>query len=100
MSQLAQTAQRVATPAPSRRQRQHPVNRDELSNIPTRKGIPGVLDFLDELGVHGISPTRIKNASQDGELRRFVISGHLWYADRDIWDFLESLASGGQEAQR
>lgn len=100
MSQLVQTAQRVATAAPNRQQRRHPVNRDELSNVPTRKGVRGVQQFLEEIGVSGIAPTRIRNASQDGELRRFVISGHLWYADRDIWDFLESLASGGQEAQR
>lgn len=73
------------------------VNPDELSNIPTRKGRDGALSFFHEIGVEGITETRIRNATEQKELRRFKIAGMLYYADRDLWDFLQSMASGGGE---
>ncbi|KXO91299.1 hypothetical protein [Tsukamurella pseudospumae] len=100
MSQLTQTAQRVATPAPNRQQQRSIVNRDELSNLPTRKGREGALEFFREMGITGITPTRLRYAQERGELRRFTLAGHSWYADVDLWDWLQTLASGGQEAQQ
>lgn len=76
--------------------RQRPINPDELLNTPTRKGRDGARTFYEEIGVHGITDTRIRNATERGQLRRFKIAGHNWYADRDLWDFLQALASGGQ----
>lgn len=100
MSQLTPIAQSVADPQPNRQQRRHPVNREELSNLPTRKGKAGALEFFREIGVTGITPTRLRYAQERGELRRYTLAGHAWYADVDLWDWLQSLASGGQEAQR
>lgn len=97
MSQLAQTAQRVAAPPPNRQQRRHPINRDELSNLPTRKGREGALEFFREIGVTGITPTRVRNAQESGELRRYVLAGHAWYTDVDLWDWLQSMAQGGDQ---
>ena len=78
------------------RRRRPVINPDELSNTPTRKGREGALEFYAEIGVDGITSTRIRNGSERGELRKFKIAGHNWYADRDLWDWLQSLASGGQ----
>ncbi len=94
MSQAARSAA-VASPPPAR-PRRHPINRDELSNLPTRKGKEGALQFFAEIGVNGITPTRIRTCTEDGSLRRFVLAGHPWYADVDLWDWLQSLAKGGR----
>ncbi|OLT44467.1 hypothetical protein BJF87_07685 [Gordonia sp. CNJ-863] len=97
MSQaVARTAPAFAPAPQNRGQRRHPINRDELSNLPTRKGRPGAKAFFAEIGVHGITDTRIRTASEDASLRKFRIAGHNWYADRDLWDWLQSLASGGR----
>lgn len=76
--------------------RRRPIDRDELSNLPTRQGRPGAKAFFAEIGVHGITDTRIRTATEGGTLRRFRIAGHNWYSDRDLWDWLMTLASGGQ----
>lgn len=99
MSQVASTA-RVAPP-PNRtevradRFGRRRINPDDLSTHPTRKGRGEALQFFAELGVHGLTETRLRTATEDGSLRRFRIAGHNWYADRDLWDWLMSLASGG-----
>lgn len=81
---------------PQRPARRAPINREELSNLPTRKGRAGAVQFFHEIGVQGITDTRIRNATEKGELRRFKIAGQNWYSDRDLWDFLQSLAIGGR----
>ncbi|WP_270485991.1 hypothetical protein [Gordonia jacobaea] len=77
--------------------RRRPIVADELSNLPTRKGRDGGLQFFAEIGVYGITPTRLRTASEDGSLRKFRIAGHTWYADRDLFEWLQSLASGGRD---
>lgn len=98
MSQIAtaRPASAVAPSPPNRAQRRHPINRDDLDNRPTRQGRPGAKAFFAEIGVHGITDTRIRTATEKAELRRYRIAGHNWYADRDLWDWLQTLASGGQ----
>ena len=90
-SQVANSA--VPQQNPSRRR---PIVADELSNLPTRKGRPGAKAFFAEIGVEGITDTRIRTASESGQLRKFMIAGHNWYADRDLFEWLLSLASGGR----
>ncbi|MCX2756595.1 MULTISPECIES: hypothetical protein [unclassified Gordonia (in: high G+C Gram-positive bacteria)] len=90
MSNAART-----TPTQHRPTRVGPVNREALPSHPTRKGREGALRFFEEIGVTGITPTRLRTATEDGSLRRFRVAGHNWYADRDLWDWLMSLASGG-----
>jgi len=82
-------------PAANRAHRK-PVRREELSNLPTRKGRPGALQFFAEIGVSGVTDTRIRAASERGEVRRYTLGGHAWYADSDLFDWLQSLASGGR----
>lgn len=93
MSNAATTAR--TTPPQQRPTRVGPVNREALPSHPTRKGREGALGFFEEIGVAGITPTRLRTATEDGSLRRFRVAGHNWYADRDLWDWLMSLASGG-----
>jgi hypothetical protein len=95
MSQIAAPAHASPSGPHQRPTRLGPVNREVLSNRPTRKGRPGAKAFFAEIGVHGITDTRIRNATEQGELRRYKIAGHNWYADVDLWDWLQSLASGG-----
>ncbi|MDV2476402.1 hypothetical protein F8M49_15650 [Rhodococcus zopfii] len=54
------------------------------------------MSFFLEIGIEGITETRIRNATEGGELRRFKIAGQNYYSDRDLWDFLQSLAIGGR----
>ena len=77
--------------------RRRPIVADELSNLPTRKGRAGAKAFFAEIGVEGITDTRIRTASESGALRKFRIAGHNWYADRDLFEWLQSLASGGRD---
>lgn len=84
----------VAHPVPPQRR---PVRREDLDNTPTRKGRDGAMAFFAEIGVRGITSTRLRTATEDKSLRRFRIAGHNWYADRDLWDWLQSLASGGRD---
>lgn len=83
--------------APNRPARRAPINRDELSNLPTRKGRAGAVSFFLEMGIDGITETRIRNATEQKELRRFKIAGQNYYTDRDLWDFLQGLAVGGRK---
>lgn len=94
MSQ-AQTANR-AVPVNTNRQSRRPILPDDLSNLPSRRGRPGALEFFREIGVIGITDNRIKNAALSGELRKFRIAGHTWFSDADLLRWLLSLASGGQ----
>lgn len=96
MSQQYANAARPVTP-PNRPARRAPINREELSNLPTRKGRAGAVQFFHGIGVQGITDTRIRNATEQKELRRFKIAGQNWYSDRDLWDFLQSLAEGGRK---
>lgn len=100
MSQLTPIAQSVAEPRNNRAQRRHPVDPEALDNRPTRKGRGGALEFFREMGITGITPTRLRYAQERGELRRYTLAGHAWFSDADLWDWLQTLASGGQEAQR
>lgn len=87
----------TATPhASNQRPRRVVINPDDLSNLPTRKGRAGAVEFFAEIGVPGLTETRIRNGTEQGELRRFKIAGHNWYSDRDLWEFLQGLASGGR----
>lgn len=96
---MSQQYSQRTVPAPSRPVRRAPINPDKLSNLPTRQGRDGAVQFFHEIGVQGITDTRIRNATEKGELRRFKIAGQNWYSDRDLWDFLQSLAIGGRGAQ-
>ncbi|MDV7246761.1 MULTISPECIES: hypothetical protein [Rhodococcus] len=95
-NQYERTRPAASHPAPNHRPRRIAINPDDLSNLPTRKGRAGAVEFFAEIGVAGITETRIRNATEQGELRRFKIAGHNWYSDRDLWDFLQGLASGGR----
>ncbi|MBM4728828.1 hypothetical protein GS446_19685 [Rhodococcus hoagii] len=88
MSQIA-----PARTAPNRRRY---INPAELSNLPTRRGKAQAVEFFKEIGVQGITETRIRNATERGELRRFKIAGMNWYSDADLWIFLQGMATGGR----
>lgn len=95
MSQV-QTAPRAAATAPSQPRRSRQLRREDFSNLPTRKGREGAKAFFAEIGVHSITDSRLRHATESGELKRFKIASHNWYADADLFDFLMSLASGGR----
>ncbi len=97
MSQVVQRPQAANPVVPQHLPpRRRPIVADELSNLPTRKGRPGAKAFFAEIGVEGITDTRIRTASESGQLRKFMMAGHNWYADRDLFEWLLSLASGGR----
>ncbi|WP_141124772.1 hypothetical protein [Prescottella equi] len=98
MSQGARIAECVAAPVANRRAARRRVNPAELSNLPARKGRAGALAFFDEIGVHGVTETRIRNATERGQLRRYKLAGHNWYSEVDLWEWLQSMATGGQIA--
>ncbi|MGI1849943.1 hypothetical protein [Rhodococcus sp. SJ] len=89
MSQLY--SQRPA-PAPNRQVRRAPISRDELNVLPTIKGRDAAVDFVrDRLGVP-VTPNRMRTALEKRELPVYKIDRWNFTAERDLYDWILSLA--------
>lgn len=72
------------------------VNRDELNPLPTIKGREGAFTFIREhLGVP-MAATRVRTAIEGRELPVYKISGWNVMAERDLYDWVLSLAQTGK----
>lgn len=72
------------------------VNRDELNPLPTIKSRDGGVDFVvNRLGVP-MTPTRMRAAIERRELPVYKISGANYLAERDLYDWVLSLAQTGK----
>lgn len=72
------------------------VNRDELNPLPTIKGREGAFTFIrEQLGVP-MAPTRLRTAIDRRELPVYKISGWNVMAERDLFDWILSLAHTGK----
>lgn len=77
-------------------QRRALVNRDELNQLPTIKGRDAAVRFITEhLGVP-MTPTRMRAAIERRELPVYKISGANFTAERDLYDWILSLAQTGK----
>ncbi|MEV4633312.1 hypothetical protein AB0J79_08720 [Rhodococcus coprophilus] len=91
MSQQYGHAVRPISP-PQRPARRAPVTRDEFNELPTIKGRDAAVAFVQErLGVP-MTPTRMRAAIERRELSVFKISGANYLAERDLYDWVLSLA--------
>ncbi|EQM33473.1 hypothetical protein [Rhodococcus erythropolis] len=94
MSQQA-TNQLGRTGAESRHSRAL-INREELNPLPTIKSRDGGVDFVaNRLGVP-MTPTRMRAAIERRELPVYKISGANYLAERDLYDWVLSLAQTGK----
>ncbi|ORM06357.1 hypothetical protein [Prescottella equi] len=94
MSQQAVNQQ--VRPGVAPQQRRALVNRDELNQLPTIKGRDAAVRFVAErLGVP-MTPTRMRAAIERRELPVYKISGANFTAERDLYDWILSLAQTGQ----
>ncbi|WP_280215884.1 hypothetical protein [Nocardia cyriacigeorgica] len=68
----------------------------DFSELPTIRGLNGALAFVhNELGVPWITPFALRKASESGQLKSFMINRGYTYAERDLYDWIMSLARGG-----
>ncbi|MBX9151453.1 hypothetical protein [Rhodococcus qingshengii] len=94
MSQQAITSNVRAGAAPH--QHRALVNRDELNQLPTIQGRDGAVSFIEtRLGVP-MTPTRMRAAIERRELPVYKISGANYLAERDLYDWILSLAHTGK----
>lgn len=71
---------------------------DDYSELPTIRGIDGALAFVHEtLGVPWITYNGIRIASEKKRLKSFMINRGYSYAERDLYDWVMSMAQGGAE---
>lgn len=78
------------------RQQRALVNRDELNQLPTIQGRDGGVEFVARrLGVP-MTPTRMRTAIDRRELPVYKISGANYLAERDLYDWILSLAHTGK----
>lgn len=72
------------------------VHRDELNPLPTIKSRDGGVDFVaNRLGVP-MTPSRMRSAIDRRELPVYKISGANYLAERDLYDWILSLAYTGK----
>ncbi|WP_433611078.1 hypothetical protein [Prescottella agglutinans] len=91
-----QAVNQLARPGVAPHQRRALVNRDELNQLPTIKGRDAAVRFITEhLGVP-MTPTRMRAAIERRELPVYKISGANFTAERDLYDWILSLAQTGQ----
>ncbi|MGW4577204.1 hypothetical protein ACWELP_00785 [Rhodococcus aetherivorans] len=86
-----QYGQRTA-PTPQRPVRRAPINRDELNELPTIKGRDAAVAFVRErLGVP-VTPNRMRTALEKRELPVYKIDRWNFTAEKDLYDWVLSLA--------
>ncbi|KLL95488.1 hypothetical protein [Rhodococcus pyridinivorans] len=77
---------------PQRPVRRAPINRDELNELPTVRGRDAAVAFVRErLGVP-VTPNRMRTALERRELPVYKIDRWNFTAERDLYDWLLSLA--------
>lgn len=91
-------SQQVANAVAPQSRRRELVDREELNQLPTIKGRENAVRFINErLGVP-MTPTRMRAAVERRELPVYKISGANYLAERDLYDFVMSLARRGGAA--
>lgn len=86
-----QYGQRTA-PTPNRQVRRAPINRDDLNELPTIRGRDAAVGFVRErLGVP-VTPNRMRTALEKRELPVYKIDRWNFTAEKDLYDWVLSLA--------
>ncbi|MBF6260199.1 hypothetical protein IU468_28475 [Nocardia farcinica] len=78
------------TTAPARRAA------EDYSELPTIRGLNGALRFVqDELRVPWVTANALPKGSESGQLKSFMINRGYSYSERDLYQWILSLARGG-----
>ncbi|MGW0172728.1 hypothetical protein ACWDUM_02665 [Rhodococcus sp. NPDC003322] len=84
-------------PSAPHQQRRALVNRVELNQLPTIKGRDAAVRFINEVLGVPMTPTRMRAAIEGRELPVYKISGANFTAERDLYDWIMSLAKGSRQ---